>query len=531
MPSPDLNLADDRRKSSGHPPFKVLLIVPDIRADLYVHCGSIYEGVAYLSAFLKQAGYAVELFVPKTAQEAEALEDCVRRCGPDLIGMSCATNSYKYVREWSTRIKVLRPGVPIICGGVHPTIAPDEVMAHPAIDMICRGEGEYVLLEVLKRLQKKESLRGIGGIWFKENGTIVRNPPGTLRDFDEFPFPDLDIFQIENSFYHRNRFGTLRISRGCPYACTYCCNPSVRAVYPDGSNYVRFRSPENAIAFIEEYLKRYPYLETLAFLDDVLFLNTAWFERFVDLYRQKIRLPFACRGRVNLFNERMAQLLKDANCYEVTFGVEAGNDWIRNEVLGRQMTKEAIVKAFKLAKAYGLKTRANNMIGVPFETLDSIWETVRLNAELDYDVSLNCVFFPFQGSKLYTVCRDKGFLDEREVADAPFSEESLLNLPGIRKKQILYFKLWFDILVGAYKRAPKAFGFLEWLHRQKFYPYGLLIQVYRGCQQLRKLGYRIKMKLGLAIKRYTARGVPMPKTEPVSTACGPDSGRGKIDGN
>ncbi|MFH1021908.1 MAG: cobalamin-dependent protein [Planctomycetota bacterium] len=130
--------------------FKVLFIAPDFRPDLHIHNGSVFEGIGYLSAFLKLAGFEVEFFGPKNSAEAGRLISIVSTAKPQLIGFSSVSSSYKYVKEYAKQIKEQFPNIPTICGGVHPTIAPDEVIGNPHIDMIALGEAEHSLLHQVR---------------------------------------------------------------------------------------------------------------------------------------------------------------------------------------------------------------------------------------------------------------------------------------------------------------------------------------------------------------------------------------------
>jgi len=484
---------------------KVLFIAPDYRPDLHIHNGSIFEGIGYLSAFLKQAGHAVEFFGPKNDLEAQELIGVIARANPQLIGFSCVSSSYKYVKKFAHQTKKHFPDIPIICGGVHPTIAPEEVIACPDIDLIAVGEAEHSLLETVGRLEAASGLNDVKGIWHKKNGVVVRNEPAELPDYDQYPFPDLDLFKVENTFYYRNRFGVLKLSRGCPYSCTYCCNPTVQSCYSSRSKYVRFRSPQNSIKFITEYLKRYPNIDVIAFLDDILFLKKDWFSEFASLYKKEINLPFACRGRVNLFDDDTASRLKDANCYEITFGVESGDRYIRNELLNREMTDEQIIRAFQTAKRHGITTRVNNMIGLPYETVSTVFATIALNAQLDYKYSLNSIFTPFKGSELFDLCEKNKWLGTEDLPDAPYRTNSTLRLPGISSLQIRYFAKWFDLLVLLHKKWPAGGNMFRKLHNNRFFPYRLMNALHAIGQAAQKMIFCLKTLLGLGVKRYQAR--------------------------
>lgn len=483
--------------------FRVLFIAPDIRPDIHLHFGSIFEGVAYLSAFLKQAGYQVSYMGPRDESEAEDIEQQVARIRPDLIGVSVTTNMFKYGRRWAERIKKAQPDIPILFGGVHPTIYPEEVIAQPGVDMLCIGEGEEALVQLADRLSAGKDAEGVPGVWFKRDGQVVQNEAARLpEDLNDFPFPDLDLFHIEQTFYYKNRFAGIKLSRGCPFSCTYCCNKIIRGKYSNKSKYVRFRTPRNSVDYIHEYLRRYPEIDVIHFLDDILFLHKDWFEEFTELYAREIGLPYSARGRADLFDEDVARRLKETGCFEITFGVEAGNEHIRNTVLNRKMSNEQIIEAFALCRKHGLTSRGNNMFGLPFENVDTIYDTINLNARLDYKRTINCVFVPFVGSPLFDICVNEGFLTDYEISDSPYFEKSMLRQPGLAPHVPQYFRDWFDVLVHIARKYP---GFSERLHRahhSRLYPYSALIALMKGFKRLQKLEFMVKNRLGIKIRRY-----------------------------
>lgn len=485
--------------------FKVLFVAPDMRPDIHVHLGSVFEGIGYLSVFLKQSGVGVQYYGPKNQNEMDKLGEVVQAYQPDLIGFSSVSSSFRFVSKMAGQIKKEFPSIPTVCGGIHATIAPDEVIADEGIDVICIGEGEHAIVELAKAVDSESDPDGISGLWFKRDGVVVKNQQNVLHDFDNYPFPDWDLFHIEDTFYYRNKFAVLRLSRGCPYKCTYCCNRSVRETYENKSSYVRFRSPENAISYIKAYLRKYPNIETIAFLDDILCLNIGWFREFAELYKSEVGLPFACRGRANLFGEEHASLLKDANCYEITFGVESGNDYIRNEVLKRGLSESQILNAFRIAQDHGITTRANNMLGLPYETVDTIFDTIKLNAKLNYKTTLTMVFFPFKGTPLYDLCKSKGMLNSYSIPDTPYNAESILDLEGVSRKQINYFWRWFDMYVLIFKKHEVLSRILMRMHRSGIFPYTLMIWLHVVIKMFQKVSFNIKNFTGIRIKRYMAK--------------------------
>lgn len=211
-------------------------------------------GVSYLSAYLKQHEIEVHLlFDPLLFNKAyiqnAKLKDKfsidkkfltgIEDINPDLIGFSVVTANYQWALEKAVLFKKHFPKVPIIFGGPHPTIVPEEVIGNAQVDMIAVGEAEESLLELMnKKLQKKD----VRGIWFKDDkGETIRNPLYPLEtNIDKYPFPDDELFyrQIPPSY---RIVPSVITSRGCPFSCTYCGNQSMQKIYKESgsSNWVR----------------------------------------------------------------------------------------------------------------------------------------------------------------------------------------------------------------------------------------------------------------------------------------------------
>jgi radical SAM superfamily enzyme YgiQ (UPF0313 family) len=266
---------------------KVLFVIPDIRPDLIVHSGSVFEGIAYLSAFLKQAGHECVKFQPFKPISHEPLLEAIEMEKPDLIAYSAVTNMIKYVKRWAPEVKKRFPGIMTVCGGVHATAASQDTISINGVDAICVGEGELALTELCNRMRDRVDYRSIPSMWFKDGDGIIRNPiPSLPSTLDNYLFPDLDLFNIEETFYYKNRFATLKLSRGCPLPCAYCSNKMFMDVYP--SNYIRYRSPENSVKYVKTYLQKYPNIDAIAFLDDILPMKIEWFREFCGLYKKEV---------------------------------------------------------------------------------------------------------------------------------------------------------------------------------------------------------------------------------------------------
>jgi len=170
---------------------KVTFVYPDLSL---ASRGKFYHGVAFLSAVLREAGHQTSLIHISKPLVDEEFISTVSSESPDLIAFSTTTNMFRTARRYARLVKK-NFQLPIICGGIHPTIVPEEVINCPEIDMVCLGEGEFALLELCNKMNGNEEIYSIQNIWVKEYGKIHRNPVRPLiQDLDELPFPDRTIY-------------------------------------------------------------------------------------------------------------------------------------------------------------------------------------------------------------------------------------------------------------------------------------------------------------------------------------------------
>jgi radical SAM superfamily enzyme YgiQ (UPF0313 family) len=402
--------------------------------------------IAALSAFLKKNGHTVE-FLELILEEKITKDDLgrlntkIESFMPDIIGFSSYELSFSWIQELSDFIKARFVNIPIIVGGYHATLAPEEVIAYPSIDMICRGEGEYALLELLNQIAHGKINKSIKNIWFKDGKEIIRNEIGPMiTDLDKLPFVDRTFYKIGDG---DNQYLEIMGSRGCPYDCTNCCNSAFKDLYGDRAGYLRFRSPDHVISEIEECLMWHPFSK-IYFEDDTFTASLKWLKEFSEKYKKNVKLPFVCNVRPETGNLERLGLIKEAGCDTISIGVEAGDEYVRRTVLNRRMTNKQIIDAFKNAKKLKLKTKSFNMVGLPHENRAALWKTIFLNLKIAPTVVQTTVYYPFKGTKLGNECYEKGWVDmERKKRLKLLANDSILNLPGLSRFEIRVAK-WLN---------------------------------------------------------------------------------------
>jgi radical SAM superfamily enzyme YgiQ (UPF0313 family) len=440
---------------------KVTIVYPDVLLHRPDWTGYFYYGVGSISAALKQAGHETSLIhVVQPISE----EDFIRRIkeeSPDLIGFSSTSHMFPLVKMFASWLVDAGITIPTICGGIHPTIAPEKAIATKGLDMICRGEGEAPILELCRKMESGDDISDIKNLWIKKGDRIIKNPlRPLLDDLDKLPFPDRSIFNYETLYAEREGRGSFLVGRGCPYDCSYCCNHLLRKIYGTKGKPIRFRSVDNVITEIKEVINKYPSIRSLIFDDDILFLKKSWSEEFTERYRKEIGLPFTCNARANLIDESRVELLKKAGCIHVKFGIESGNENISNNILKRQLKNSHIINAFSLCKKAGLITESFNMVAVPNDTPSTILDTIKLNARIEVDNMQVTIFQPYIGTKLAEFCEEKYGLKSDDLASDFFSP-SILKLESVKPSQALMFRDYFKVLVRYYQVLLKLPSWLS----------------------------------------------------------------------
>ena len=440
--------------------------------------GWFQEGIASMAACLRQAGHQADLYHLVNPVERDEFVKAIRRHAPDVAGLSIGSAIFPMSTSYARWTR--EAGVPVvIAGGVHAMMMPDQTLAG-GFDIACVGEGERPMVELCDRLERAEDITTIPSLHVKTDNGVVANPTGPLiEDLDELPFPCFDLFDFRRLVSSQTYTGLARVSRGCPYNCTYCCNRQIRALYPNARSFARTRSPAGAIGYLKALRTAYRQMRYVNFMDDIFHPDESWLEEFVPMYKREIGLPFVAQHRPGLLTEHATSLLRDAGCYELHFGLESGNEQMRRRILKRgNISDEQIIEAFRLCKKYDIATGAYNMIGLPFETMSMALETIKLNALVAPNRVWNPIFTPYPGTELHRVAAEAGLVPK----EPDYETEIVVDNPGFRPQRVLFVRAYFKPFVDAYKlarRLPRVLGHplevvLDRAFLWPFLPYRLL---------------------------------------------------------
>ncbi len=402
---------------------------------LFISRFEYYEplGTMYLSAFLKQRGIDCRYLDIKFEKD---LAREIRRISPDIIAYSITTGQSKFYRQLNIDLKKQFRFFAVF-GGPHCTFFP-EYIHEEGVDAICRGEGEYALLDLVTALDQKKDITKIDNLWVKVDGKVYKNEVRNLvEDLDALPFPDREMLDKYRHFRKMPR-KTVMTGRGCPFKCTYCFNHSYNKLYRGKGRVVRKRSIENVIEELKRLLGTYK-LRRFQFWDDTFNIDYRWTMDFCEAYRKEINIPFSITPRVNLVDEEMVRALKNAGCVTIGTSVESGNEYLRNKVLKRNISEKQTIEACDLFNKYGIHILMGNMLGLPDETLEMAFETLNFNIRCKPTYAWVSIFQPFPRTELSNYSIEKGYFDGNlETLDGSFYKKSALKLKDIEKIERLH---------------------------------------------------------------------------------------------
>jgi len=379
------------------------------------------QGIRTISAVLKREGYDVNLVFMTLTEDysknysSQELIQLLTLCrDSDLIGI----NSYASTSQRAERIISFlknKLNVPIVYGGVHATISPEDCIKYS--DVVCVGEGEEAILDLANALVKDKPINRIKNLWIKnpETGEITKNPVRNLIDnLDSLPLPDYDLenhYILEKGkirkFSEYDLAGQIFFltGRGCPYGCDYCSNSFFNELYKGKrKNVLRWHSPEYIIKGILELKNKFP--KTLGYFDirdDTFSLRPMEdIKKFCNLYKEKVNLRFKCLADPHTVSEEKIKLLVDAGCTDITIGIQ-GSERTNLEIYHRNQTDAIVLNAAKILNKFrNLAVMYDAITCNPYETPEDIINLILLLQKLPkpYYLSVNnLVFFP--GSQLY----------------------------------------------------------------------------------------------------------------------------------
>ena len=415
-------------------------------------------GVRSLSSYLRKNGHDTRIiFLPGSIGSLReegsfvyrysdsVIQQIIELCkDSNLIGVSFMSNYFDRAMQVTESIK-RELDIPVIWGGIHPTSSPEESIKHA--DIVCLGEGEETLLELLQKMEKGLDFSDIKGLWFNKSHGVIKNKlREPFSDLDRLPFFDFSLrdhyildpaadnivpLDIERFKKILPRLphpdNKLKIAyrtmtdRGCPHKCSYCNISNQKEMYDEmGSKYFRARSVNNFINELVEIKERFPFIEAIQFFDDTFFARPLHeIEEFSKIYKERIGLPFYCQGSPNTITEKKMEYLVNAGMVYVEMGIQTGSERIKH-LYNRNESNEKIIKATEIISRHIPKILPPDyhiILDNPWETQEDVMDTVNLLMQVPKPYGLcisSLVFFP--QTPLYIKAKKEGLIKD-EVSD------------------------------------------------------------------------------------------------------------------
>jgi len=373
-------------------------------------------GIQTLAPIVRRHGHQVRMFdTCHPRMKALHIAQAVKEERPDVIALSSiSVTTYPAIRNIAEQLKKEAPDTPIILGGVFASMNPVHILRDCShIDCVGVGEGEELLPDYLDNLDNPGAVAGL--VW-RNGEEIVQNAPRSLiEDLDQFPYPDrtsLPIDYVESlpldvpAVLSLDKFTTMQTSRGCPYNCIYC---NVSAF---SKRKWRCRSPEHVLGEMQE-LNDMGY-RSICFTDEHFLLNRERIKAICSgIIKRKFEFRWSCEGRVDSVAIDQMPIMREANCFALSFGVEAGTQKVLDR-LNKKQTLEQIEHAVNKAKQHGIqKTHGFFLIGTPGETEKDILESFRFAARLKLDTFNFNRLCVYRGTPLWKEYVDRGIIDDK----------------------------------------------------------------------------------------------------------------------
>jgi len=362
-------------------------------------------GISYIKSYIdKNSDCNVDVLDTTFDNSESNIVYFFKRKPYDIIGISVLTPMINNAIRIADIAKKINPDSKIVFGGPHPTVLPEESLRNKSVDAVVIGEGEETFLEIVK---KDCNFYNIRGIWFKENGLIVKNQiREPIGDLNNLPFPSLDSLPmneyIKNWFQldsvDPNLIGTNIIaSRGCPYNCSFC-QPTLEKIF---GKFLRKRSPKNIIEEIIQLKEKFG-INAIMFQDDTLTCDHKWvFEICDEIIDNNLNIIWGFNTRAGLVSKELLIKVKEAGARKIFLGIESASQRILNDIYNKNITTEQVINTVNLIKKFNFKIQGYFMIGAPTETVEEIEETIKLAKNLAIDEATFSITTPLPCTYLY----------------------------------------------------------------------------------------------------------------------------------
>ena len=410
--------------------------------------------LAYLASALKSSGFEPVIF-HCTEDEVDSVVEEIAEIKPLYAGFSVITGAQIKAAVYASRKIKKMSAIPVVWGGIHPSLLPEQCISEEYIDVIAIGEGEETAVEIAQKLKNSQPLDNVRGIFFKKNGRIIKNEPRPFLKLGQYKL-DFSIIDIKNYFHELDEFKRgidYMTSRGCPHCCAFCYNLKF--------NRRSWRPfPKEQVISDIGFLKKKYGVDAVYFLDDNFYVQK---DRAFEIL-EAIGLPSYTEVRIDYVDEAFVKRLKKLRPRLVLIGAESGSDRVL-KLIRKGFDVERLMKGVELFAKYHIPVHYSFILGFPTETREETEKTIdfmlwirKAHKESAFTVGH---YMPYPGSELYELAIKEGFKPPKTTegwhkVDRWASE---LNLPWIDTRYCYYVRWYFFFI---YTRVPFIQKICEW---------------------------------------------------------------------
>jgi radical SAM superfamily enzyme YgiQ (UPF0313 family) len=330
-------------------------------------------GIGCIAAVLEQNGFEVEILDACSENlSIETIKGRIERSASDAVGIGMLTSTSKTAVAIAHAVKEIDPHIPVFTGGPHVTFDYRNLLQNHPFDYVVLGEGEYTTLELMQALREGRQAEDIKGLAFSNGQQITVTPPRPLiTDLDALPYPARHLVDYESYIEYTKYAATpsaaeVMGSRGCSHRCAFCSSSHLFGRW-------RGRSPQNIMDELEFLRTRYPKVKSFSFMDDNFTFNrNRTFEICYMLIERGLnRYPWECLARVDQVDSEMLDLMSEAGCRRIKFGIESGSPEILKNIR-KKISLDTARESIELTRKAGIEAIAYFMLGNPGETMETI---------------------------------------------------------------------------------------------------------------------------------------------------------------
>lgn len=416
---------------------QVVLFQPKTSTADFIHLdwGRVPYGLVSIATPLRAKGYEIVLIDQRVDQNWEnKLLDAIKSKSTICFGTTAITGpNITHALEASRLVKKYRADIPVVWGGVHATLSPEQTLESEYVDIVVMGEGEYIFEELVETISAHASLANIKGIYYKDNGQILHTHERPFeRELDKIHEPDFEIVKDYIEQYINCESGRgldVCSSRGCPFKCTFCSNSKFnRSLW-------RANSAEEVVRRITKMVYDYR-LDFVCFVDDNFFTHLGRVEKICDGFiRENLNFSWRAFGlridTANKMSDEMWEKLWEAGCRDLYIGAETGDPDMMLRI-DKHITVEAMLEVNRKLSSRPFFVKYNFIIGYPGESEQQLQNTVNVARQLCHEntnasVALN-LLAPFPGTGMFDDAVKFGFQPPRKLEDwGAFDSDNWIN--------------------------------------------------------------------------------------------------------